>query len=494
MGSVIYSNLEFFILLAFALSGYLFVRGQTARLLILVSASFVFYAWASFFNLSLFLFVVAVSWLGATLARRFPRQKTACVVAGICVMAAHLLFWKYAPWLVATVQRAIPHLLDGGVLRLPLPIGISFYTLQGIAYLVDYHRGEAKLVRFRQYLLFKSFFAQLVAGPIVRAHQIMPQLEKLRSPEASDSYIGISLFARGLFKKLVIADALNPLVSEVFSQPESYGRMALVRAVCGFSVQIWADFSGYTDMGRGAARMLGISLPENFLSPYLSRSPSEFWQRWHITLSQWIRDYIYIPLGGSRGGLLRVFSVVLVTMSISGLWHGAGLPFLLWGLYHGALLAGERYIRGSAFDERYKQLLPLWAQTVGLVAVTNLLVLIGWILFRVHGGGGLYSFLSAMILTPGVNTAVEAGPTIYFGLFACALHHMVFYSDLSGRHWLSDSQVGIWIMELRLGRLGDNRLAARAASMAAGCLLAVTMAVILFFRAQRAEAFIYFQF
>ena len=179
---------------------------------------------------------------------------------------------------------------------MPLPVGISFFTLQSIAYMVDYSRGQTEFVSLPVYALFKSFFAQLLAGPIVRGSQLNPQLKVLRRAEPAEISLGVSLFVLGFVKKMVVADRVAYFVDAVFSSPQNFGRYALLKALLGYTVQIWADFSGYTDMGRGAALILGIRLPENFLSPYFSQSPSEFWRRWHITLSTWITDYIFTPL------------------------------------------------------------------------------------------------------------------------------------------------------------------------------------------------------
>jgi len=274
---------------------------------------------------------------------------------GISVMALHLFFWKYAPRLSGEVIKIYPDFLGGNKLILPLPVGISFFTLQGIAYLIDFARGAASFIPFKEYTLFKSFFAQLVAGPIVRVHELLPQLRKLRTPSLDDISIGLSFFCMGFFKKIMIADRCAPLVNQAFANPGAFSRQNLIIAVLGYAAQIWADFSGYTDMGRGVARILGIHLPENFLSPYLEKSSSEFWTRWHITLSQWIRDYIYIPMGGNRGSRFHSSLTLLAAMAISGVWHGANWTFLIWGLYHGLLLIGQRAIRWSGLQSFINQ-------------------------------------------------------------------------------------------------------------------------------------------
>ena len=302
---MVYAKPEYLVLIATVVAIYPWLRPPSSKQAFLIAASLVFYAWAGLFDTGIFLAVVVSSWAAVALARAYPRARRAFLTGGIVVMLLHLAFWKYAFWGQQNVQYFFPAFLRGWDLTFPLPVGISFFTLQGVAYLVDYMRGDARFMTFPRYLLFKSFFPQLVAGPIVRSRQLLPQLEALRSPRAMEFFEGVSLFILGFFKKTQLADRVAPFVDRVFAEPAQFNRLVLIQAALGYSVQIWADFSGYTDMGRGSAKMLGITLPENFLSPYLSRSPSEFWRRWHITLSQWIRDYLYIPLGGNRGSAVR---------------------------------------------------------------------------------------------------------------------------------------------------------------------------------------------
>src|SRR6185295_14430513 len=195
---------------------------------------------------------------------------------------AHLVTWKYLPWLLNW--------------KSVVPLGISFYTLQKIGYLADVYRGKSKPISLRQYLLFNGFFAQLIAGPITRASVLIAQLERLEPLRKSNLMTGAGLFALGFFKKVIIADNLGVFVDRVFGHVPGHGRIELLLAVIAFTSQLWADISGYTDMGRGAAKMFGIELPENFASPFLSRGPSEFWRRWHITVSEWFRDCLFTPL------------------------------------------------------------------------------------------------------------------------------------------------------------------------------------------------------
>lgn len=471
---MLYSRPEYAALLLLTAAAYLACSRRSARLALLIAASLAFYAWASYFDTVIFLSVVAVSWAATRLAEADPRRRTLYLAAGIAAMAAHLLFWKYAPWLCKTAQKVVPSLLDGRLVLLPLPAGISFFTLQGIAYLVDIGRGRARASPLPDYVLFKSFFPQLIAGPIVRWSELMPQIAALRRPDWRDAEAGLKLFAFGLFKKLVLADRLAPFADSAFLEPGAYDRGALALAVACYTVQIWADFSGYTDMGRGSARLLGFKLPENFLSPYLAASPSEFWRRWHVTLSEWIRDYIYIPLGGGRGGPARAFGVLMLTMGVSGLWHGAAWNFLLWGLYHGGLLAAQRALeraRPSAWTS-----LPAAARTALARAATLACVMFGWLLFRAIGLAGLRAYLGAFAAGTG-SRVPSIGPwEAGLCLLACAALHALQHRPLG-----ADAEDERW-----------SFLSARPAL--SGCALAAAVCAILYLRAESSKAFIYFQF
>jgi alginate O-acetyltransferase complex protein AlgI len=463
---MVYSNPEFFVFFLATLSLYVACRGSyRARFTILVVSSLIFYAWSGFFDTGIFFCVVIVSWWAVWAATRWPTYRRGFIIFGVATMAAHLLFWKYAPWVASGFNRS---------LTLPLPIGISFFTLQGIAYLIDFYDREAAPVGFRKYLLFKSFFPQLVAGPIVRAHELMPQLDVLRPPLLSDVDAGLSLFVLGFFKKIALADPMSRLVDPVFLTPESFSRATLVQAVLAYSVQIWGDFSGYTDMGRGAARMLGIHLPENFLSPYFARSPSDFWRRWHITLSRWIRDYIYIPLGGSRGSVARGVFVAVVTFVLSGLWHGAAITFVLWGLYHGSLLALERATDGSKWVTNAVNRVSgsRWRYTydAGVRVVMFVAVAFGWLLFRAQGWANVKAYLGALV-KPGASV-VNDPEILLFALICC---FGIQAAGLVKREWQPSSTV-----------LGGLQW---------GTVLATVVVLTLWLRAgHRSTTFIYFQF
>jgi D-alanyl-lipoteichoic acid acyltransferase DltB (MBOAT superfamily) len=346
-------------------------------------------------------------------------------------MAGHLFYWKYASWLTTEIQKFYPSFLNGQSIDVTLPVGISFFTLQGMAYVIDYSKGKVPFIRFKDYLLFKSFFPQLVAGPIVRTHQLLPQIQNLVGPDYRSVVHGLFLLLLGFFQKVVVSDRIAFYVDPVFLNPHVQNSLSLFLGMIGYTVQIWADFSGYTNMGRGAASMLGIHLPHNFQSPYLATSPSEFWKRWHISLSEWIRDYIYIPLGGAHGSFFRICIVTLMTMLISGLWHGANWTFVMWGFFHGLLLVVERFIKNYIFPfSTIKHIPEHWKKFLGLLT-TQVAVMLGWIIFRSENMEKCYHFIYQMLTrSQGIFIDRMGSWIICLGWIYCLLIHIVFYKDI----------------------------------------------------------------
>lgn len=281
-------------------------------------------------------------------------------------------------------------------LDLILPVGISFYTFQTMSYTIDIYRREFHPTRnFLQFAAFVSFFPQLVAGPIERARNLLPQFAEVRVITKDRLYSGAMLFLWGFYKKVVIADNVAVVSDRIFSDPASASTGELMAGALAFTFQIYCDFSGYTDMARGLARMLGFELMLNFRMPYFSRTPSEFWQRWHISLSSWLRDYLYIPLGGNRGSSLLTYRNLSLTMLLGGLWHGAAWTFIAWGAFHGAILV---LYRVADIDRRLTDvsgaLRPF--ATIGAGVVMFVLVMIGWVFFRAANFGDALHILTHM--------------------------------------------------------------------------------------------------
>lgn len=485
--AMLYYSPEFIVLLAATLAAYGAAPSPRARRAVLLASSLAFTVWGGVFDALVLAGVLLATWLPVALAERFPAARGRLVAAGIALVTANLVYWKYTAWALGEAHRVFPGLLGGREPVLPLPIGISFITLQSVAYLIDYGREQAPYAGLPRLALFKAFFAQLVAGPVVRARQLLPQLEALARPSSRDLALGIALFTFGFFKKVAVADRLGFFVDGIFASPGDYGRGVLFKALLGYSVQLWADFSGYTDMGIGAALMFGVRLPENFLSPYFSRTPSEFWQRWHITLSLWIRDYVFTPmaLAFTRRTSQGVFLAALATMLLAGFWHGAGWHYPLFGFYHGALLILERKVR---FPKAFSPSPALKACLQ--VPFMFCLTLGGWVIFRSESPAILWAFVKGLALGGG-HTPMEArGFSIYLGLAFCFATQALLYVDLIKEDQPVLSALGgAW-------RRSFPRMEAPGAGAGAlaGLALAGLFAGTILLRSSQARAFIYFQF
>ncbi|TDV40743.1 MBOAT family O-acyltransferase [Actinophytocola oryzae] len=350
---------------------------------IIAVASLIFYAVGAGPTTLLLLVTIAVNyvigqWLEPDEWALAARRKRVLLITVICVDVGSLVVWKYLGFLTEQLN-GLAQLFGGDfpITHLLLPIGISFYTFHNISYVVDIYRGERPALRNPvSFVTYISMFPQLVAGPIVRYREIADQLPQERTHRTDDIAAGFPRFALGLCKKVIIADSLNPLVEACFATPGD--RMTFAIAWLGaltYTLQLYFDFSGYSDMAIGLGRMLGFRLPENFARPYSSVTVTEFWRRWHMSLSRWFRDYVYIPLGGNRHGAAKTYRNLLIIFVLTGFWHGANWTYLVWGLYHGALLIIERgfHLDGAPSSR---------GRAVARRALTLLLVVVGWVFFR----------------------------------------------------------------------------------------------------------------
>ncbi|MFL5870385.1 MAG: MBOAT family O-acyltransferase, partial [Solirubrobacterales bacterium] len=312
------------------------------------------------------------------------------------------------------------------LLTVALPIGISFFTFQAITYVVDVKRGDAEPASLLDAAIYLSFFPHLVAGPIVRASEFLPQLKEPRDPNRVAVGAGLSLIALGLIKKVAIADVLaRQVVDPVFAVPEAYGSPDAILATYGYAAQIYCDFSGYTDIAIGLALLMGYIFPQNFNSPYRATGFRDFWRRWHMTLSRFLRDYLYIPLGGSRGSRLFTYRNLMITMVLGGLWHGAAWTFVLWGAFHGAGLCAEH-----ALDGRIGRRTPVWLRWF----VTFNLVCLGWILFR-SGSLDVFSTFLGRLVAP--------GPASLWSVSVVAMIAIVIVAQLLPRRRVEGLQLSI---------------------------------------------------
>lgn len=372
---MIYNSIPFAVFLPIIFILY-WICPSKYRYLFLLAASFYFYMYMDPKYIFFLLGTVTVSYLLALAldsARDVFRKKLYLFI-GILALIGVLALLKYSGFIIEIAGLPSP------AIQFMLPVGISFYTFQTLGYLIDIYRGKYPAERhFGYYCLFVSFFPQILSGPIGRGDVLLPQLKKERTFDIYQASYGMKLMAVGYFKKLVVAGLLAPTVDKIYDNPESYVGLAYIIATFMFALQIYCDFSGYTDIAIGCAKLFGMELSENFKTPYFSRSIKEFWSRWHISLSTWFRDYLYIPLGGNRVGKIRHCFNLMLTFLVSGLWHGAGINYILWGGIHGFYQIIET-ISGKnkkGREEKRNPLLNLFS-----VFLTFMAVCLAWVFFR----------------------------------------------------------------------------------------------------------------
>lgn len=312
-----------------------FIKKNTVTKFILLCGSLFFYACWKPAYLALILLSIAITYSSALLIERFPKYKKAVLIFSLVSNLSILFIFKYINFFAATVNWNV----NFNVL---LPVGISFYTFQALGYTIDVYRGKLQTEHdFFTYALFVTFFPQLVAGPIERTQNLLPQFKTARKIDTEEIKAGLKLIAWGLFEKIVIADRLAIYVNGIYSQLQLATGCSVLLSTIFFCFQVLCDFSGYSNIAIGSARILGFKLMRNFRSPFFSKSMSELWTRWHISLSSWFKDYVYIPLSGSRCGTVRHCLNLIIVMTLSGLWHGAGCHFVIWGFMHGIVLSAE---------------------------------------------------------------------------------------------------------------------------------------------------------
>jgi alginate O-acetyltransferase complex protein AlgI len=395
---MLFSELQFFVFFAGYFAVHLILPAKY-RIYLIIAGGAVFYGWwrADYLWVPVLLSVLAfggVSWIESAGEASARSRRQAVVIA--CILAP-LLLVKYSYFVVTNVSSALGAenaAEQYARLKVGLPLGISFITFSAIAYVVDVYRKRFPAERqFTVLLAYIMFFPHLIAGPILRPHELIPQIKQLRTALGARFITGIGIFTLGLFKKLVIADQLASVVDPVFNSGAASSGFAYLLAIYGFSAQIYCDFSGYTDMAIGLAYMLRIRLPTNFLRPYRATSILDFWRRWHITLSHWLRDYLYIPLGGNRTRAPRQSINLLVTMAIGGLWHGANWTFLIWGLLHGVALTLNHRLR-SLFQ---------WMPKGIATFATFQFVTFAWIFFRAPDLSTAMKVLQGPFVSGGAN-------------------------------------------------------------------------------------------
>ena len=400
---MLFNSLEFAVFLFVTLAGY-YVLARKSQNIWLLLASYAFYGWWDWRFLSLIListvadYFIAIRLSGCAEARK----RKLLIFASLFVNLGLLGTFKYFNFFVDSfiiLGASLGLNFDTPALRLLPPVGISFYTFQTLSYSIDVYRRDAMPERnFITFALFVSYFPQLVAGPIERAKQLLPQLNVARQVTLDCIANGLLLILIGLFKKVVVADSAGVRVDDIFSDPAGQTSSVLWKGAVLFSIQIYGDFSGYSNMARGISSLLGIKLVENFKTPYLARNVSDFWCRWHISLSEWLRDYLYISLGGNRAGKVKTYRNLMATMLLGGLWHGASWTFIVWGFLHGLYLVIHRWWSQIQRTHLFSgaPAIPAILSWMFSVGLTFFAVVIAFVVFRAETVGDAWVYITGM--------------------------------------------------------------------------------------------------
>jgi D-alanyl-lipoteichoic acid acyltransferase DltB (MBOAT superfamily) len=436
------------------------IKNSTGRQYLILAASFIFYGWFNPLYPLLLLWIIAADYIFLMLMEKTGRKKLFLLLSIINSLML-LSSFKYAGFIISNINELFA--LTGNTYRFPqpdilLPVGISFFIFISMGYVIDCYFGKVEREKnFGRHALFVSFFPQLSAGPIARASGLIPQLRDWNRGTGSDLAEGAYIFIRGLFKKIALADFFALYADKIFGNPAQFGSADLILGALAFTWQIYFDFSGYTDMARGIARCFGIELMENFRLPYMAASTGDFWGRWHISLSSWFRDYLYIPLGGNRKGKLTESRNTVITMLLSGLWHGASWNFVLWGFIHGMLHATGKVI--GRF--RIIQVTPVFIRRIAVF----ILIVFTWIFFRAESGADAFSYIAG-IFSSGYS-APSMPVLMLFVMVICYLYG--------------------WLKEYRSLNFMEKPAVKSIASI-------IMLAWILIFASSDASDFIYFQF
>jgi len=442
---MLFQTWSFLIFFAIAYPLYLLIKGTRLRLPFLLTTSYVFYAWLDPWYLIPIIYTSIVDYL-VVAAMAGSRRKGLWLFVSIANSLILLGVFKYGAFITGNVNGLLSALSVPYALPAPsrlLPAGLSFFLFQSMGYVIDNYRGTVEREKsFIAHATFVAFFPRLLAGPIERAGNLLPQLHETPRIKVDDFADGLSLFVVGLFKKIALADYLALYVAKVYAAPGEFQGPALILATFLFAWQIYFDFSGYTDMARGIARMMGIRLMLNFNNPYLATSLGEFWSRWHISLSSWFKDYVYIPLGGNRKGNFNTYRNIFLTMVLSGLWHGAAWTFVLWGVVHAVGRFATRGMERTAF---YRDRVPRFAKQILVFGI----VTFAWIFFRAESTGDAWLIVTR-IFTSGL--ADPYCPLLAVGLIAAVwCYQYVFESPL--RRALQTRAVRIALVILMLAFL-----------------------------------------
>ena len=490
---MLFNTIDFIIFFVFVIATIIAIKNKKSQHLFILGASYFFFYYTSNYLITLLIFSTLLDyfvgnqiWKTKILAR-----KKILLVTSLAGNLALLGFFKYADFAILQFNILGQELNlnpDIPFLNLALPIGISFYTFQTITYTVDIYRGKLKPCKsLGEFALFVAFFPQLVAGPILRASNFLPQLrEKISKINSNINLkqilihnanlkLGITLMAFGFFKKMFFADNLAPFVDELFFNPIGLDSFAIFLGTIAFGIQIYCDFSGYSDIAIGAALILGFKIPKNFNKPYFATSPSDFWSRWHISLSTWLRDYLYIPLGGNRKSHNRTYVNLLTVMFLGGLWHGASWNFVIWGMLHGTYLAIHKILIDKFPNLRHNEFFKSKAGKIISIVITQYFIFLAWIPFRVHDFDQMMYSIEKFVIFDmqimGINEFLleHKFPIALIILFV--ILHFVSYNNSNLRQRIADLKLRYWAI-----------------------FLTIIMIAIIFFYDANPRDFIYFKF
>jgi D-alanyl-lipoteichoic acid acyltransferase DltB (MBOAT superfamily) len=400
---MLFNSFDFLIFFPTVWCLYVWLKNTHKQNFLLLIASYTFYGFWDWRFLSLLWISTIVDFFCGNAMKKYPDRKKLFLLCSIFTNLGILGFFKYFDFFSSSAIKMLSAFglqPDVPTLNLILPVGISFYTFQTLGYTIDVYRGKIKpTTDFLSFAIYVAYFPQLVAGPIERADRLLPQIQKARRINFQDIGDGLELCLMGYFKKVVIADSVAPIVEKCFSAPSELNWVSLVAGAYLFALQIYGDFAGYTDIARGVSRLFGIKLCTNFKQPYLSSNITEFWRRWHISLSSWLRDYLYIPLGGNRKGQIRTYLNNMATMLLGGLWHGAAWTFVILGGLHGLYLAIHKLILGG---RKLAPTIPDRKSTLKLanlvkIFITFNLVCLGWVFFRADSFATAFKYIGGII-------------------------------------------------------------------------------------------------
>jgi len=489
---MLFNTIDFVIFFIVVLTVFAIIKHRQFQHLFLLLSSYFFFYYSSNYLITLLVFTTIWDFYFGNMIAKAKNVKSKKIILIISLIGnlGLLGFFKYADFAITqfnflgqemNLNTQIP------LLHLVLPIAISFYTFHSITYTVSIYRGQMQPVKsFTEYAIFVAFFPQLVAGPILRAKEFLPQLrEKLNDVELGiklrqikienvNLKLGLTIMAFGFLKKIFFADNIAPLVNDIFVNPINLDSFSVILATIAFAIQIYCDFSGYSDIALGAAVIMGFKIPINFNKPYFATSPSDFWKRWHISLSSWLRDYLYIPLGGNRKSKTRTYLNLMVTMFLGGLWHGASWNFVIWGLMHGAYLAIHKTILDRCPSLQNHKFFSTKIGKVTSILVMQYLVFLAWIPFRVNDiDHAIYAMQKYIILDlqtmQVTNFVLTHRFPILFLTFFIVIHFISFKTNILER--IQNLQYRYWTLMMMI----------------------IIMAILLFYDGNP-EDFIYFKF